>query len=242
MLIEFIGLPGSGKTTMYEYLEQGLVRMGNSIAPPIQKQAASDIASSASMSGLTAGKLRKLRRFQHYVIAIWRWRRAVCISVAVLLESQRSWSDKLFALRLLIVTLGWYQKVRRLRSSEVIALRDEGFLQRCFLILVDGSREWDLDVASRLVLAGPHADVVVHVKVDLETALYRLERRERGLPVRLERLSKQDTLAAFTYGDNLFRHIAHSVSNDVEPPAKVVEVQSGGVGQVSDLVEYLRKL
>ena len=217
MIIEFIGVPGAGKTTLHEKLAQAL------------REAGCRVTLATGNGEAALGRLGGLRRARYYVAASWRWRKALFMSIRLLLKSTRPWPQKLFAFRLLVVALGRYQMAGRLEDAGIV-LMDEGFLQRCFMVLVDGPTEIKPDVVSRLVTAGPHGHVAIYVKTAPEKALHRLSGRERGLPTRLQRLSKHDLLATFRSSDDLLGRIVQMVSNDTERPVRVIAMESEDLG------------
>jgi shikimate kinase len=221
MIIEFIGLPGAGKTTLRRQLTDIL---GDG-EPGVRTDADSGRARSGS---------GRLRRYASYCVAAWRWRTAIRISAICLASSRRPWREKLFALRLLVVSLGRYHAAQSRRTP--IVMMDEGFIQRCFTVLVDGPEEVSGEMVRRLASAGPHGDMVVHLKIDPEVALRRLSVRQRGLPPRFAMLSHAELLATFRMADRSFGEIAAVVSHDRRHPADVVVVESDDVATANKLL------
>ena len=211
MIIEFMGIPGAGKTTLHRSLMAAL------------RNAGSDVRSAARDGDVAPGRVGRLRRFGHYVAAGWRWRAALSIFARVLLRSNRSWAEKLFAFRLSIVALARYRIATSMGGAGLVLL-DEGYLQRCFTLLIEGPAITDPALIERLVAVGPRADLVIHVRPTPETAVARLNGRAQRLAPRLAALSTDDLTATFRFADELFGRMADALNSDRS--ATVIAIES----------------
>ncbi|HEX5510968.1 MAG TPA: hypothetical protein VFX41_04590 [Actinomycetales bacterium] len=224
MIVEFAGLPGAGKTTLREQLRRELV------ARDVPVLAAHLLGTTAAAP---AGPLRRAAARGAGLLA---QPRVTAWGVAVLADRGRSWRERLFALRLLAVTLDNHRWLRR-QDPQSLVLVDEGFAQRAMLLLAGTGREVDLARAQRYARAVPVPRVVVHVRLDPSESVRRTAGRDRGLPARFARLS----------GDVLLSRLADAaavldvvVSELGRRGARIVEIDGTarpGTGPPAELLE-----
>lgn len=175
-VIEMVGIPGAGKTTVREELTRHLGDIATP-APHIDREARPrrDILRREVSSRLDS------------LLAMAYYSRALVIATLVMLRGGRPLGQQLQALRFLIVTFARYRRSRRNMTPGVVVL-DEGIVQRCFMVFVEasGARSAALE---RYLTRCPVPDAVVVVDTDPAVALNRILDRPRGLPPRMAGLS-----------------------------------------------------
>lgn len=206
MILEFVGLPGSGKTTLCDELQRWLA----------------DECGFLSTSGNRSDRNRL-----NIVLGIFRYWRATSIAGRVLIESSRSRSDKLVAARWFLSTLGRYARPKDRRTLVI----DEGLLQRSFLLFLEREGYGSVDRIARYVKAIPLPDVVIMVEVDPAESLARLEQRSRPVPRRFRTLANDDRLAVFTQGAQLLDLVLTTASERSGSSTVVIRVPSEDVAE-----------
>ena len=196
MIVEFVGLPGSGKTTLHQRAVDRLEAFGEPYWTSGTLGESKGYVSSWSPRFFPRGivnALRKVsaksRRVLSMTEAMLKSHRLVGLAVWYLLMSRRSVHDKVFAARLFFVALGNYWRVRTHTLADQIVLFDEGVVHRAFTVFVDGRREIDLAAIRRYAHMIPLPDVLVYLKVSPDVALERTHARPRGLSRRFQGLS-----------------------------------------------------
>lgn len=159
-VVEFVGIPGAGKSTLAAAVAAALEAEGR---PVVTRPGAPSVA-------------RKVRSVVRYRDAVWA-------ALHVLARSTRPMPQRVQALRLVISSLEQYD-VADADPSDAVHLVGEGSLQRLFLLHVE--RELVRRAGwQRFVTSAPTADVVVLVDTPPAVVRERLGTRDRGLPARL---------------------------------------------------------
>ncbi|HEX5532270.1 MAG TPA: hypothetical protein VFX33_00850 [Actinomycetales bacterium] len=183
MIVEFAGLPGAGKTTLREQLRSEAAARNEPVL------AGHLLGASLSGRGRFAG------RATARVAGLVAEPRVAAWGAAVLADRGRPWPERLFAVRLLAVTLDNHRWLRG-QNPDTLVLVDEGFAQRAMLLLSGAGGGANLDRAQRYATAVPVPRVVVHVRIDPSDSVRRTAARDRGLPARFARLSGDMLLAS----------------------------------------------
>lgn len=169
MIIEFTGLPGSGKSTAAEHLVVAATKDGITV--------------------LTARDLSRLTRFpfllglQHRLSLLWSVMRRPRMAAALtlgLVRSTRSWFEKWYSFRHVVVTVTLLQRAHRVTEPSTLTVFDEGVCQRVFQAFVDAAGVADHRTVQRFLRDVPLPNVVVGLKVPPETALARVRSRGHG--------------------------------------------------------------
>lgn len=158
-VIEFVGLPASGKSTIVKSVT---TRLGDTHQP----------------SQTTWWKRMWLK--VRVLGAEWR---LMALAVGALLDDPRRLRDKTTALRWLITTLQPYVASR---SEAIIA---EGVLQRSILLFYDAaSASWRPEMVRKYVEAAPIPALAIHLPLSPEVAArrYRLRLDEGSSPTRFD--------------------------------------------------------
>ena len=203
MIVELMGIPGAGKTTIATALQERLreydLRVPQNTSPPI--------------------RFRKARR----IGSALQYRHALAIALGALSWSSRPTSDKLFAAKLLVVAVDNARMAHAEQNG--VYVFPEGMAQRCFLLFVDRGGVANESTLERFVGRCPCPDLLVHVEIDAAVALHRLQVRSRGLPPRLAGLANEQALDRLRGGHALLQATALAFERQ---GAQVVKV-SGAV-------------
>lgn len=218
MIVEFAGLPGSGKSTLHRELGAALTAEAIPWGLP---------------SALPSSRLRQVRT----AIRCGR----VLISAALLLaRSERTVRERLAALRWVAATLDRQRSARAQPST--VWIFDEGIAQRVFLLFVDRTGAADHERASRFLRMVTPPDVVAVVRVPPAVALERLERRSPGLTARFQRLDQDARVERLEEGAVL---LDDGLADAWDASVSIVRLDgaddpSAGIGAVVDVVRERR--
>jgi thymidylate kinase len=208
VIVEFAGLPGAGKTTLRERLRS--------------EAAAANVPVLAGhlLGASLSGRGRIADRAAARVAGLVTQPRVTAWGAAVLADRGRPWRERLFAFRLLAVTLDNHRWLRR-QNPDALVLVDEGFAQRAMLLLSGADGGVNLERAQRYARAVPVPRVVVHVRIDPSESVRRTADRDRGLPARFARLSGDVLLASLADAASLLDVV---ISELGRRGARIVEV------------------
>jgi hypothetical protein len=158
IVIEFVGLPASGKSQLAAWLRNDLSRTG---LPP---------ASPASTSG---------RRLISKATALFTYRRAVIAAVRALAVDSRPLGQRWLALRWLLTTLEAHTTVRHAGGARV-SIQAEGVAQRALLLFLDvQSRRVDQRL-QRYLESCPRPDLLIFLTLGSAASIERQAARRAG--------------------------------------------------------------
>ena len=181
MILEFVGLPGAGKTTLCNDLRLSL---------------ASTESNRPSKSSVAVPR-KPLRKAMGAI----RNPRVALLAARALLTSPRSWHEKGLAARWFLATLSLYPPRNRSQPDLIL---DEGLLQRSFLIFLEQGGFGPSERVARYVEVIPLADIVIMVELTPAESLARLQSRERPPPLRFRTMTESDLRDTFSAGAELF--------------------------------------
>lgn len=239
VVVELMGLPACGKTTIAEALELEL-RARNVDVHRRTRLREGDAGSGRALGGLLTTGIQRARAAAARPLVVGS-------SMTHLAGDGRTWRQKVLAARLLLVTLENYDVVSRGGDDDVYVFA-EGTGQRAFVVLADGRRPVDLAAARRYVTHMPLPDVLVHLRVSPSECLERTSRRERGLPDRFAGLSGAEAKHLLGDAAGLFDTILDQV-RALQPHVVAHEIDSGDLDAaiasakdvvVADVVRLLR--
>ena len=150
-VVEFIGVPGAGKSTLVEKLE--------------------DILSDPSWAGMPMEASRRPRVWSK-IVTVLLYSRALAAATRSLASDERSVSRRLRALRWFVSTLEIYNT----RGKGVILI-PEGTLQRAVLLFFTPGMPVNRDLLDRYLRVVPLGDLVVRIVVSPTEAVQRNEVR-----------------------------------------------------------------
>jgi hypothetical protein len=169
LVVELVGLPGSGKTTV-----------GGALVAEVRSAGLLVHSDLVSPAGAPRGPVRWLVRRPGLA-----GHRLVRVAVAALWRSPRPLRDKREALGALLATLAARLDAGSGRAPADVLLLTEGLFQRAFLLLVDRAGcapPWLVRAYARAV---PPPDLVLRLSAEVDALLARLAGRTRKLPRRL---------------------------------------------------------
>lgn len=196
VIVEFVGLPASGKSTLKSELELALSRQG-----------VPGFAYNSSQPG------RGVRR----VRSLWRSRLAVLAFARALVTDSRSLEQRIRAFRWLGATLGTYDEAGRGGSLHDVLILGEGVAQRAFLGFLDTqTAEVSPHLAAYLAnIPKPH--LAVYLKVDPHESVRRQQSRRavQSEPRKADRLDLPGDrlLAVMQAGDVFLAQLVGALAN-----------------------------
>jgi hypothetical protein len=238
LVVEFVGLPGVGKSHATRLVAAGLAAVGT------------PARSSALRINHELGRSRRVLQKSGICAAeaLGRPRRAARVGRALIGSGQQSRVD---VLRLLYNWLFLVGLLRRARTRPVVELLDEGIYQLLWSIGFAGNERVIREHSSAFLgdppSAVPMPDVVVVVEAPLELIQARLASR-KSRAGRLDRMEGAERQAALARGADLLNEL---LSENVGPGGEVSSpllrrVRNGGSGQleadVAALVDELASL
>lgn len=196
MIVEFAGLPGAGKSTLRDGLAADLRAEG---VPVTARHV---------VRPTRAGRVGAAERAAGRALALASRPRVAAVAGRTFLTSGRPARERLFAARLLAVTL---DNDRCLRDHRGWVLVDEGFVQRGLLLMAGERRPVPDERVRAYATVVPVPDVVVHLRLDPDRVQERLRSRPRGLAPRFARLGEADLRAALADAARVLGLVVHGV-------------------------------
>lgn len=219
MIIEFAGLPGSGKTTATERL---LAVAGECGYNSSQLQ----LSPFDSRSRIALGRAHCLARHPKMTAALLQ-------GVA---RRKAPFRSNLFALRHSIVTACAMWHARAHEPSTGLIVAPEGIAQRAFMLFVDREGVADSSLVSRFLLGSPLPDVVIMLRAVPAVALSRVRQRDHGpLSQRFDGLSDSELEKRLGAGQRLLLDTLGDIQ-EARPALRVTVLDS------TDLPAALRRI
>lgn len=225
MIIEFMGLPGSGKSRLHEGVrriieERGFVvwdpdQMWNSIRKHKEKTAANGLTGSAKF--IIREFLNLFPRLPHIFRFCRKHFRFVLGIFWMILRNPSAVRTRVLLLKYLLIDICQYATVNAHNGKSKIVLVDEGFIQHIFTNLVRKSHGRDFQKEHWYIRNAPLPNVLIYVRTSPETCLQRMQ--DRGFPRRLQNepieviktmLSTGNELFEFVYG--IVERISHGMT------------------------------
>jgi thymidylate kinase len=229
VIVEFAGLPGSGKSTA----AARLISLAH--AHGLDTRTAADLGLVGSSRAPTWA--RKLLRPATHLLSILTHPKLSWIILAALSTSKRSRAEKWYAFRHVLVTIRALRAANRDDSASTLTVLHEGLCQRAFLSFVDGEGAADAEATRRFVRSAPKPDVVVVLRVPPDLALTRVAGRGHGaLSYRFEQLSSEELLERLAEGQRLLLDVARQLAS-LQPSARTFVVDARDLTESSDRLE-----
>lgn len=170
MIIEFAGLPGSGKSTAAEHVAVAATQRGITVLTP------RELSEPTPQFPFLLGLQHRLALARSLLT---RPRMTAALTLG-LVRSTRSWYEKWYSFRHVVVTVTLLRRARRVTGSNTLTVLHEGVCQRVFQAFVDALGVADRRTVQRFLRDVPLPDVIVALKVQPETALARVRSRGHG--------------------------------------------------------------
>jgi dephospho-CoA kinase len=201
MIIEFVGLPGSGKTTLYRRARQMLDNAGFQLWTPYRLWT-NDVATLASpgharKNGATPRKLSHMSRLSRVATRLQDLRANQALVGRVLariLSSKQPWKYKAYAARLFLTSLTDRCFAQRRSVPDEIVLFSEGVVHRGLSVFMHSSKAVNVEAIRHYVSAIPLPDVLIVLQADPNITLERTRARRNGSSRRMRLNSKSDML------------------------------------------------
>jgi shikimate kinase len=194
VIIEFMGLPGAGKSTLHRRAALGFQDMGLRVVDGRYLN--------SQIIGLSRPRARRIRRILYYLPVVRFYHRTFWLVVGHLVKSRRTLRDKTHAFRWMLASARRYMMA--VGEGEAMVLLDEGPMQRAFTFFVDHGGQVHAQAARSYMKMVPLPDVLVFAKVDPEVTLQRLSQRPRWLPKRFTDASPEQLLRVMSDGQAMF--------------------------------------
>jgi thymidylate kinase len=232
--LEFVGLPGAGKSTLSERVRRLIAATGGT----------SWDGNGWRLQWIHQDRSTALRRLRHIALKIKTAItecRLLGFVLAALSRTPNSWRLRLLTFRLVLFNLeAHHVKAPRPAATSQFLVIDEGLLQLALrLFLYEDGRFGDPTLYARTI---PAPDLIVQVRASPQVALERARSRRRGLPSRFRTLSNTDLEAVMTGATELIDHLVREVVR-TNPACRlmVLEVDDGDAAhrEIERLVEQM---
>ncbi len=196
--IEFIGIPGSGKTTLYNQANQLLFKeLGYRPGPTCLFL---DILKDEKYQALNGNDLINLTSF---LITKNSFIKAVGNS-AKRFQYPEQLNDSLdIVMAYFYHFCTYYQALTTSAPTEWIMF-DEGFYNFLAKFIIDLTGNIKGRIGNRILSTMPKVDLLIHVKSDVSTCIKRMRTREQGVPLPYQKLSSSQLQVFFSFYDNFF--------------------------------------
>ena len=196
MIIEFTGIPGSGKTTLNDALHQFLVARGYQVWKPIYYWRQIGRNQKLSFSERMLFIFRKLIvclktvRTNFHLMSFVPWRHIL---------AEQSFQNKWLCLSSFMTNLAEREAAENLVPHNTIALMDEGIFHRSYSLFVTPEKYLDIKGILLYGRAVKLPDLLIYLKSPVPACLDRICRRE--LPVRMRGLKRSVALKMMIKGE-----------------------------------------
>jgi thymidylate kinase len=232
MIVEFIGTPGSGKTTMVPVVQEYLSRKGFRAYSILE--AARPFAQRTMLGKVVGkvfpGKLRSLALWKTFYIASHLNRAQFSRKNNEFIRDVRqhqearpiSKADRRHVLRWFIHLTGYYEFFNKKIKPDEVLIYDEGFVHRVVQMFASEFEEPDYPKVSKYLDSIPKPDLVVFTETPVETCIERVF--SRGVWERFEKRDLEDTRRFIRNASEI---VGFSVRYIRELGWKVVEIHNG---------------
>ncbi|MBW2094698.1 MAG: AAA family ATPase [Deltaproteobacteria bacterium] len=225
MIIEFMGLPGSGKTRLHEVARKIIEERGFAVWDPDQMwNSVRKYKEKSAANGLTGSVkfvIRVVLNLFPQLPQIFRFcRKHFSFVLGVLwmiLSNPSAIRTRILLLKYLLIDICQYATINGHDGKTKVVLVDEGFIQHIFTNLAQKLHNRDFQKGRWYIRNAPLPNLLIYVRTSPETCLQRMQ--ARGFPRRLQNepidviktmLSTGNELFEFVYG--IVERISHGMT------------------------------
>ena len=201
LTVEFLGIPGSGKSWLNQRMLERLRCSANAVA-----------LDRSQMWSMRFGTDARKRAFQ--LATVWRQRQFLLFALPRLARDMGTTGTKGHSARQLLSALMVAHISRRWSGSPCVVGLDESMLQRSDMLFSHSPHPVDSAMVRQFVGYTPKSDIVVWLTTAGETAMSRARARPHGLPRRLQHMSESDVLDHFLRLHELFGCCVNHIRRD----------------------------
>lgn len=224
MIIEFTGMPGSGKSTLNKAVQKVLVSKGYKIWTPKEYWQSMGLEQQAPLDKLIKGVIKKLAVVVRAVacnmplMVVVPWRNIlVCNSI----------HNKYVILNAFLSNLAERTAVKRNVAKNAIALIDEGIVHRAYSLFVLPKELVHVSELISYVRSIELPDLLVYLRSTIPRCLDGLARR--GVPSRMERMSESEALSMLVKGKFVLDTIVKELKRLPRSQPYVLEVDGNNL-------------
>jgi thymidylate kinase len=225
LLIEFVGIPGSGKSTLYGQLNRLLgERLGYRPGPrDLWMRMADEIRFQAVQGGAYQSLVRFILENKTFTNAVLQ------DQTNFLEETSSILSDKNSLLPYFLSLCAFYQSTKEDHTKNW-CLFDEGFFYYLFQHFTQNGSKLSQTINETM----PKIDVLIHLNTDVELCITRMKSRKQGIPIPYRRLSEDDLQRTLT---QLNDNIKMGLEVIKDHPTKIIYID--GAASVNDALSLI---
>lgn len=238
--IEFIGIPGSGKTTIRKNIVKRIKNIGEtkflSIEEAILEVARKKIDKvyrvilktlPKSLALIVSNKLlnRNLLQYNAQNTFFAKWGKSFEVFLKSSAFAKMPVIDREIVISGFIEIGSLYECINGYFSDETVVLFEEGFIQKSFMFISPFDNEFkDKTEVFNYLESIPHPDLVIYVNIDFASCYERMLVRPTGLTKRLKKQKQNDIMRFLENSDNHLQNIVWWLKR--HQSIKVLEVNS----------------
>jgi len=243
MIVEFVGLPGSGKSTLRNRTADILESMGIPFRLPgafIESHGHMRDVTSNPFGAAVFRACKNLRKAGILIEVGITSPRLVSFTLRLLISDRRALYDSLLRLRLFLTSLTNRRFAQKGVFAQQLILFDEGVVQRAFTIFADGNRETDPKQVRYYARKIPLPDLLVYLKVDPTVMVDRIRLRPRGLSRRFRRMDEDRIASTMNEAQHMLDNLVEEIRNTAGSGVSVVCVNANNLERAA--VEFEAKV
>ena len=235
LIIEFTGLPGSGKSTLNNAVQKALVSKGYKTWSPRKYWQSMGLEQQIPSNNFRKGIIKKLA-----VIL-----RAIACNMPVMLVVPwrnvlvgHSIRDRYMILNALLSNLAEQEAVTSYVPKDTIALIDEGMVHRAYSLFVLPGGSVNISEVMSYIRAIELPDLLVYVRSNIPDCLDGIVRR--GVPARMKRMGVSEALSLLGKGEFLLDTMVEELKCLPSSEERVLEVDGDNLCQAKEkLVNWI---
>ena len=248
MLIEFMGLPGGGKTTLYNYARSFLENEGHQVLTNEDLWKRERIYYRAALKGNFCERLYSLLLLGHSILI--KLPAIICFIsnnvnfivgvIIIILTHHKKWRSRFIILKYFFIDILQYSTYYSLKGTkDSIVLFDEGFVHHIFTYLIGRKKNVNLKIIKWYRQKVPLPNLIVYVPTSPDICLKRM--RQRGLPYRFSGESFDVINKLLIIADGIYSELYEFIKNEC-PDTHILQLKTNSLEKASYiLLGYLQK-